>query len=67
MGRCAQHLANPDESTDVSERPGVKHCRWLAVPKHVYGGKGYAVVHRFETRWGQIWCIQKVLLRTEEG
>ena len=58
---------NPDESIHVSERPGVKHCRWLAVPKHVDGGKGYAVVRRFAKGWGKIWRAQEVWLRTEEG
>lgn len=64
---AALWVDNPDESIDVSERPGVKHCRWLAVPKHVDGGKGYAVVRRFAKRWGKIWRAQEVWLRTREG
>lgn len=58
---------DPDESIQISERPGLKFCRWVAVPKHVDGSKGYAVVRRFSKRWREMWRAQEVWVRGENG
>ena len=58
---------DPDESISVSVRPGLKFCRWIAVPKHVDGSKGYAVVRKFTKRWREMWRLQEVWVRGENG
>ena len=59
--------ADLDKSISVSERPGLKYCRWVAVPKHVDGSKGYAVVRRFTKRWREMWRAKEVWVRGENG
>ena len=58
---------DPDESISVSERPGLKYCRWVAVPKHVDGSKSYAVVRRFTKRWREMWRAKEVWVRGENS
>ena len=58
---------DPDESIKVSERPGLRFCRWVAVPKHVDGSKGYAVVRRFSKRGREMWRVQEVWMRGENS
>lgn len=58
---------DPDESIKISERPGLRFFRWVAVPKHVDGSKGYAVVRRFSKRGRERWRAQEVWVRGENG
>ena len=56
--------SDPDESTKVSERFGQNYC-WVAVPKHLDGSKGYAVVRRFSKFWGGIRWRKEVWVRSK--
>lgn len=58
---------DPDENVEASERPSLRYCRWVAVPKHVDGRKDYAVVRRFSKRWREMWRAQEVWVRDENG